>query len=183
MQRLQNFISSNKFNDEEFKKSEVPGETITMSFQSSGLMRRLQNCLKADKSGRPESEASSCEISDSSCSISAVDRIKLNKNVSTNKPLRDATQILSILLEPMALISNDAESTANSMIGQLPSAKGLKVVDIDDCPDLTSSKSMSNGPGDDRSISSEEAKIASKRDEFDLGFKIYVLFSEWVYYA
>lgn len=105
-------------------------ETITMSFQSSGIMHRLQNCLKADKSGRPQSEASSCEISDSSCSISAVDRIKLNKNVSTNKPLRDATQILSILLEPMALMSNDAESTANSMIGQLSSAKGLKGSDV-----------------------------------------------------
>ncbi|KAK9181148.1 hypothetical protein WN944_024285 [Citrus x changshan-huyou] len=161
-----------------------------MSFQNSGIMHRLQNCLKADKSGRPQSEASSCEISDSSCSISAVDRIKLNKNVSTNKPSRDATQMLSILQEPMAVMSNDAESTANSMIGQLSSAKGLKditvdnqesyedkdidgpneVVDIDNCPDLTSSKSMSNGPGDDRSISSEEAKSSSKRDEFELGF-------------
>ncbi|KAH9648711.1 hypothetical protein KPL70_025707 [Citrus sinensis] len=187
MQRLQNFISSNKFNDEDLiwqvmyityvtEKAKKYHDgflklTIFLSLQRySGIMHGLQNCLKADKSGRPQSEASSCEISDSSCSISALDRIKLNKNVSTNKPLRDATQILSILLEPMALMSNDAESTANSMIGQLSSAKGLKesyedkdiggpneVVDIDDCPDLTS-------------ISSEEAKSASKRDEFDLGF-------------
>ncbi|KAH9719077.1 DUF2439 domain-containing protein [Citrus sinensis] len=167
-------------------------------FQNAGMMRRNQNFLKADKSGKPQSEASSREIADSSCSISAVDGSKLSKDVPANKPLRDSIQILSILQRPMDVRSNDAGSTDNSMMGQLSSSKGLKgsdvvvdvpdgnqesckkgiggpneVEDIENCPDLMSYKSMAIGPGDNRGISSEEAKCASKVDKlpsFDLGF-------------
>ncbi|KAL9439624.1 hypothetical protein AB3S75_025147 [Citrus x aurantiifolia] len=167
-------------------------------FQNAGMMRRNQNFLKADKSGKPQSEASSREIADSYCSISAVDGSKLSKDVPANKPLRDSIQILSILQRPMDVRSNDAGSTDNSMMGQLSSSKGLKgsdvvvdvpdsnqesckkgiggpneVEDIENCPDLMSYKSMAIGPGDNRGISSEEAKCASKVDKlpsFDLGF-------------
>lgn len=168
-------------------------------FQNAGMMNRNQNFLKAEKSGKPESEASPRETADSPCSISAVDGIELGKDVPVIKPLRDAIQILSILRKPMAVKSNDAGSTDNSMMGQLSSTKGLKgseaivdvpdgnqescknkdiggpneVEDIENCHDLMSSKSMANGPGDNRSISSEGANSASKVDKlpsFDLGF-------------
>lgn len=161
-------------------------------FQNAGMMHRNQNFFKAKKSGKPPCEASPSVIANSSCSISAIDRIELSKDVSTNKPLRDAIQIFSILQKPMAVKSNDAGSTDNSMMGQLSSTKGLKgldavvdvpddnqescknkdiggpneVEDIENCPDLMSSKSMAHGPG-------EEAKSASKVDKlpsFDLGF-------------
>ncbi|ESR52536.1 hypothetical protein CICLE_v10023187mg [Citrus x clementina] len=51
------------------------------------------NCLQC--AGKPQSEASSREIADSSCSISAVDGSKLSKDVPANKPLRDCMLILA----------------------------------------------------------------------------------------
>ncbi|XP_021300031.1 uncharacterized protein LOC110428513 [Herrania umbratica] len=81
----------------------------------TGPMHRVQNCLKTNKSflkGKPQKNACSRGYADPSYSISNIDETKLSENVSANKPLRDAIQILSILQKPImqdsiAMVSMD----------------------------------------------------------------------------
>ncbi|XP_044486104.1 uncharacterized protein LOC123211440 isoform X2 [Mangifera indica] len=95
------------------------------------ITHEQQNCFEADKfvkKGKLQND-SSRENAGSAFSISSVDGIKWSKSVPTNKPLRNAIQILTILQRPKTPGSGDAGSTGNSLMGQSSSTKTVEVSD------------------------------------------------------
>ncbi|KAK6246701.1 hypothetical protein SCA6_009791 [Theobroma cacao] len=89
----------------------------------TGLMHRVQNCLKTNKSflkGQPQKSACAREYADPSYSISNIDETKLSENVSANKPLRDAIQILSILQKPIMQDSIATVSMDRNIMNPVP---------------------------------------------------------------
>ncbi|XP_022773563.1 uncharacterized protein LOC111315806 isoform X2 [Durio zibethinus] len=90
------------------------------------MIHRVQNCLKTNKSflqGKPQKIASSKIDAEPSFSISSVGESKLNQNISANKPLRDAAQILSILQKPMMQYSAAMQCIDNNITNPVPSVE------------------------------------------------------------
>ncbi|XP_062146507.1 uncharacterized protein LOC133854358 isoform X3 [Alnus glutinosa] len=80
--------------------------------------------------GAPQNNACLEKDAVSNFSISSVDEIKLSRRVPTNKPIRDAHQILSILQKPTAQESNVADYVNNSTMELGSSTKEPQVSDI-----------------------------------------------------
>ncbi|XWS22000.1 hypothetical protein CRYUN_Cryun30bG0105800 [Craigia yunnanensis] len=92
----------------------------------TGMIHRVQNCLKTNKSflkGKPQKLASSKVYANPSFGISSIDETKLSQNIPANKPLRDATQILSILQKPMMQESVATQSIDKNIMNPVPSVK------------------------------------------------------------
>ncbi|XVF29806.1 hypothetical protein REPUB_Repub16aG0002800 [Reevesia pubescens] len=92
----------------------------------TGMMHGVQNFLKTHKSflkGKPKKIACSKGYEDPSFSISNIDETKLSQNIHANQPLRDATQILSILHKPMMQDSIAKGSTDKNNMNPILSAK------------------------------------------------------------
>ncbi|KAL5747740.1 hypothetical protein ACOSP7_024757 [Xanthoceras sorbifolium] len=168
--------------------------------QISGITQKQQNGLKADKSvgkGKPQKSVCSSKNAGSTSSISG----ETSKSVPKDKPLRDASQILSILQRPMTVKIVDAGCIDNSTAGQLSSIKELEVSDVVDhkscqnfniggpnedtdtgnCPDLMSLETTSTCNGSQISKETEignfhqsqlEVKAGNKSNEEALVFGI-----------
>ncbi|XVF63456.1 hypothetical protein PTKIN_Ptkin09bG0088400 [Pterospermum kingtungense] len=92
----------------------------------TGVIHQVRNCLKTNKSflkGKPQKIASSKENADPSFTISSVDETKLSQNITANKPLRDATQIMSILQKPMMQVIVATQSIDKCIMHPVPSVK------------------------------------------------------------
>ncbi|KAK2664327.1 hypothetical protein Ddye_002901 [Dipteronia dyeriana] len=107
--------------------------------QKTEIMHKQQNDLGAYKyviKGKSQNTACSSKNTESTLSISSEGK----KSIPTNNPLRDASQILSILQRPMTENSIDVGCTDNSRTRQLSSIKEVEVSDVVDhksCKNLT----------------------------------------------
>ncbi|TYG79270.1 hypothetical protein ES288_D02G125800v1 [Gossypium darwinii] len=90
------------------------------------MIHRVQNRLKTHKSflkGKPQKIASSKVYSDPSFSIPIIAETKSSQNISADKPLRDATQILSILRKPMIQVGITTQSTDKNVMNPVSPVK------------------------------------------------------------
>ncbi|KAA3484397.1 Glycosyl transferase, family 31 [Gossypium australe] len=90
------------------------------------MIHRVQNRLKTRKSflkGKPQKIASSKVYSDPSFSIPIIAETKSSQNISADKPLRDATQILSILRKPMIQVGIATQSIDKNVMNPVSSVK------------------------------------------------------------
>ncbi|KAI9174627.1 hypothetical protein LWI28_020301 [Acer negundo] len=124
--------------------------------QKTEIMHKQQNSLRAYKSvvkGKSQTGACSSKNADSTFNISS----EAKKSIPMDNPLRDASQILSILQRPMTVNSIDAGCTDKELevsdVVDHKSCKNLTVgrpnedTETGNCPDLMSSvaKFTSNG--------------------------------------
>ncbi|TXG50711.1 hypothetical protein EZV62_023235 [Acer yangbiense] len=124
--------------------------------QKTEIMHKQQNSLRAYKSvvkGKSQTGACSSKNADSTFNISS----EAKKSIPTDNPLRDASQILSILQRPMTVNSIDAGCTDKELevsdavdhksCKNLTVGRPIEDTETGNCPDLMSSaaKSASNG--------------------------------------
>lgn len=92
---------------EESNQGLMDSDVCVSNYNVAGKTRmtdKVQNCYKTNKSflkGKPQKIPSSKVNGDRSFSIPCIDETKLSQDIAANKPLRDATEILSILQKPM----------------------------------------------------------------------------------
>ncbi|XVE60658.1 hypothetical protein DITRI_Ditri05aG0146000 [Diplodiscus trichospermus] len=144
----------------------------------TGMINRVQNCLKTNKSfwkGKSQKIPSSKVNADPSFSISIIDGTKSSRNVSANKPLRDATQILSILQKPRMQDTLSTQSIDRNIIDPAPSVKEPQnsdstrnILDRSPLPRISIAHHGSSGEPDNLE-SSESVDIKKSPDIYSKG--------------